>query len=98
MVKLSNNVFGCVCETIMQTMEDISQTEDELLIYDNLTETEATQIKSTVNLLFKKLISVGQTYIEYMESEEHNNQCLNDIPPELAECHQENKEESICQN
>ena len=45
MVKLSNNVFGCVCETIMQTMEDISQTEDELLIYDNLTETEATQIR-----------------------------------------------------
>ena len=98
MVKLSNNVFGCVCETIMQTMEAMSQTEDELLIYDNLTEEEATQIKSTVNLLFKKLISVGQTYIEYMESEEHNKQCLNDIPPELAECHQENKEESICQN
>ena len=98
MVKLSNNVFGCVCETIMQTMEAMSQTEDELLIYDNLTEEEATQIKSTVNLLFKKLISVGKTYVEYLESEEHNNQYLNNTPPELAECHQENKEESICQN
>ena len=98
MIELSNNVFACVCETLIQTMDNISQAKEELLIYDNITDEENEQIKNTVNLLFKKLISVGQTYIEYMESVEHNKQCLNDIPPELAECHQENKEESICQN
>lgn len=98
MIKLSNNVFGSVCETIILTIENIGQTKDELQMYDTINKDEYKLIENTVNLLFKKLISVGNTYLECVENTENNILCSSNNLLSLDENSQENKEDSICLN